>query len=96
LYGSTKEVVIMNKAQLIEAVAGDSDLSKAKAGRVVESVLKNVSKGFKKSPVQLVGFGTFKTVRRKARTGRNPRTGERIKIRARTVVKFKPSRNPKY
>ena len=86
----------MNKAQLIEAVAKDSDLSKAQAGRVLESVLKNISKGWNKSPVQLIGFGTFKTVKRKARLGRNPRTNEIIKIKARTVVQFKPSKNPKY
>lgn len=86
----------MNKAQLIEAIAKDNDLSKAKAGEVLESFMKNVSKGMKKAPVQLVGFGTFKVVKRKARMGRNPATGEKIKIKAKKVVQFKASKNPKY
>lgn len=86
----------MNKAQLIEAIAKDCDLSKAKAGEALESFMKNVSKGMKKAPVQLVGFGTFKIVKRKARVGRNPATGAKIKIAAKNVVKFAASKNPKY
>ncbi len=86
----------MNKAQLIEAIVKDTELSKAKAGEVLESVMKNVSKGMKKAPVQLVGFGTFKIVKRKARIGRNPATGEKLKIKAKKAVTFKASKNPKY
>lgn len=86
----------MNKAQLIEAIAKDCDLSKAKAGEALESFMKNVSKGMKKAPVQLVGFGTFKIMKRKARMGRNPATGAKIKIKAKNVVKFAASKNPKY
>jgi len=86
----------MNKAELIEAIAKDINLSKADSGRALESVLKNISKGLKKDPVGLVGFGTFKKVKRKARIGRNPATGAKIKIAAKTVVQFKPSKNPKY
>lgn len=86
----------MNKAQLIEAIAKDCDLSKAKAGEALESFMKNTSKGMKKAPVQLVGFGTFKIVKRKARVGRNPATGAKIKIKAKNVVKFAASKNPKY
>lgn len=86
----------MNKAQLIEAIVKDTELSKAKAGEVLGSVMKNISKGMKKAPVQLVGFGTFKIVKRKARIGRNPATGEKLKIKAKKVVTFKASKNPKY
>ncbi len=86
----------MNRAELIEAVAKETELSKAKAGEALESIMKNISKGMKKSPVGLVGFGTFKKGKRKARKGRNPRTGDKIKIKAKTVVQFKPSKNPKY
>ena len=81
----------MNKAQLIAAVAKQSGLSKKDAKGALEAMVaaikKNVNKG-----VTLVGFGSFKTVRRKARTGRNPRTGEKIKIKAKSVVKFKPGK----
>ncbi len=86
----------MNKGELIAAIAKDNDLSKVDAGKVLESVLKNIMKGMKKSPVQLVGFGTFKKVKRKARMGRNPATGEKIKIKAKVVTQFKASKNPKY
>ena len=81
----------MNKAQLIEAVAKQTKLSKKDTTNAVnatiETIKKNVNKG-----VTLVGFGTFKTVRRKARTGRNPQTGEKIRIGAKKVVKFKPGK----
>jgi len=86
----------MNKSELIEAVSKGTGLSKADSSRAIESFLGSVSKGMKKSPVQLVGFGTFKMVKRKARMGRNPATGEKIKIKAKTVVQFKASKNPKY
>lgn len=86
----------MNKAELVNAIAKDTNMTKADSERALEAVMKNVSKGMKKGPVQLVGFGTFKIAKRKARTGVNPATGAKIKIPARKVVTFKASKNPKY
>lgn len=86
----------MNKSELIESIAKDLGSSKADAGRALEAVLSGISKGVKKSNVQLVGFGTFKRSKRKARTGVNPQTGAKIKIPARTVTTWKASKNPKY
>lgn len=86
----------MNKNELVEAIAKDTNLSKADSQRALESTLKNVMKGVKKEPVQLVGFGTFKKTKRKARAGVNPQTGEKIRIPARTTVTFKASKKPKY
>jgi DNA-binding protein HU-beta len=84
----------MNKTQLIEAMAADAGISKAKAKAALESFLNNVEKTMKKGgKVTLIGFGTFSTVTRKAREGRNPATGAKIKIPAKTVVKFKPGSN---
>ncbi len=81
----------MTKADLIEKMAKDAKISKAAAGKALNSCLDGVKKGLKKKPnkVTLVGFGTFSRVRRKARKGRNPQTGKPIKIKARNVVKFK-------
>ena len=81
----------MNKAQLIEAVAKKSGLSKKDAKGAVETTIEVIKKNIKKG-VTLVGFGSFKIVKRKARTGRNPQTGEKIKIKAKNVVKFKPGK----
>ena len=79
----------MNKAELIERVAKDSRLTKAGATRAIDAVLDNVTKALKKGEkVTLVGFGTFGVSRRKARAGRNPRTGVPIKIAARRALKF--------
>lgn len=79
----------MNKSELVEAVAKSADISKAAAERVlssmIDSVVKAVSKG---DTVTLVGFGTFKSAKRAARTGKNPKTGEPLKIAATTVPKF--------
>lgn len=86
----------MNKGNLVEAVAKDAKLSKKDAEEAVKSVMKNVMKSVKKEPVQLVGFGTFRMTKRNARTGVNPKTGAKIKIPARKVLTFKPSKNPKY
>ena len=86
----------MNKGQLVEAIVKDTKLSKKDANNALESVLKNVMKAVKKESVQLVGFGTFKVVSRKARKGVNPKTGEKIKIPAKKVLKFKASKNPKF
>ena len=79
----------MNKSELVEATAKAADISKAAAGRalsaVIDSVVKAVAKG---DTVTLVGFGTFKSAQRAARTGKNPKTGEAIKIAATTVPRF--------
>ena len=80
----------MNKAELIDAVAGSADLSKAAAGRALDAAIEAVTKALKKGDtVTLVGFGTFSVRKRAARTGRNPRTGEAIKIKASKVPGFK-------
>ena len=79
----------MNKSELVDIAAKEADLSKAAAGKVVDAivaaVVKSVSRG---DSVTLVGFGTFKSSKRAARTGKNPRTGEALKIAATTVPKF--------
>jgi len=80
----------MNKGELIEAVAKDVGISKALAGKVLDSTIDAVTKSLKKGDkVALVGFGTFSVGKRKARSGRNPQTGKEIKIPARKVAKFK-------
>jgi DNA-binding protein HU-beta len=78
----------MNKGELIAAVAKDLDISKALAEGATNSVLNNIKKNTKKG-VQLIGFGTFTVGKRKARKGRNPQTGEEIKIKASKTVRFK-------
>ena len=81
----------MTKADLIEKMAKDAGVSKSAASSALQSFLEGVTKALKKKDgkVTLVGFGTFSKVRHKARKGRNPQTGEAIKIKARNVVKFK-------
>ncbi|MES2264272.1 MAG: HU family DNA-binding protein [Pseudomonadota bacterium] len=79
----------MNKADLIDAIAKDCDLSKVAAQRALESVLNTVVDAVTNGDsVQLVGFGSFASGKRAARTGRDPRTGGEIKIAASTTVKF--------
>jgi DNA-binding protein HU-beta len=79
----------VNKSELVEAVAKAADISKAAAERalssIIDAVVKTVTKG---DTVTLVGFGTFKSAKRAARTGKNPKTGEPLKIAATTVPKF--------
>lgn len=79
----------MNKSELVEAIATSADISKAAAERalsaMIEAVVKTVAKG---DTVTLVGFGSFKSSKRAARTGKNPKTGEALKIAATTVPKF--------
>ena len=79
----------MNKADLIAAIADDAEISKAKAeyalNSAIEHIIKAVTKG---DSVQLIGFGTFASGKRAARMGRNPKTGEPLKISASTTVKF--------
>jgi len=80
----------MNKAELIDAVAEAADISKAAAARSVDTVLEVITESLKSgNSVTLVGFGTFNTRRREARTGRNPRTGEPIQIGASNLAVFK-------
>ncbi len=85
----------MNKAELIEAVQKSlgGETSKRAAGDAVQAVLDAIAKGVSKKPnvVQLIGFGTFKVANRKARTGRNPKTGAAMKIKASKTVRFVPS-----
>jgi DNA-binding protein HU-beta len=79
----------MNKTQLIDAIAKDSGLSRADSGRAVESLVNTVTKTLKKGDeVALTGFGKFSVVKRGARTGRNPQTGQTLKIRASKAPKF--------
>ncbi len=87
----------MTKAELVETMAKDAKITKAVAGAVLESFMTNVTKALKKKDgkVTLVGFGTFAKVRRKARKGRNPQTGELIKIKARNAVTFKAGKKLK-
>jgi DNA-binding protein HU-beta len=87
----------MTKAELVETMAKDAKITKAAAGAVLESFMTNVTKALKKKDgkVTLVGFGTFAKVRRKARKGRNPQTGELIKIKARNAVTFKAGKKLK-
>ena len=87
----------MTKAELVENMANDAKISKAVAGAALDSFMSNVTKALKKKDgkVTLVGFGTFAKVHRKARKGRNPQTGEPIKIKARNVVTFKAGKKLK-
>ena len=80
----------MTKAELIEKVAKDNDLSKALAEKVINSVTWNITNCLKKGDkITLTGFGTFSVSKRKARTGRNPQTGQAIEIKATRVPRFK-------
>ena len=80
----------MNKSELIDAIAAKSGLSKADAGRALDGFTSSVTKALKKGgTVSMVGFGTFSVKKRAARTGRNPRTGETIQIRASKNPAFK-------
>jgi DNA-binding protein HU-beta len=80
----------MNKAELIAKLADDAEITKTQANAALDSFIDAVTKTLKKGgKVTLVGFGTFSTSERKARNGRNPQTGAVIKIKKRTVAKFK-------
>lgn len=83
----------MNRGQLVEAVAKETKLSKAQVDSVLANTIKNIQQSVKKGKeVKLVGFGTFKKVTRKARNGRNPKTGDAIKIAKKTLPKFSASK----
>ncbi len=80
----------MNKAELIDAMAGDAGISKAQAKSALDSFTSNVAGALSKGGrVSLVGFGAFSVSKRAARDGRNPQTGAVIKIKAKNVAKFK-------
>jgi len=86
----------MNKTALIAHIADHADISKAAATRALESIVDAVKRTLKKGgTVSLVGFGTFAVGKRAARTGRNPRTGAAIKIKAAKVPKFRPGKGLK-
>ena len=87
----------MTKAELVEQAAKDANVSKVAAAAALNSFMDGVTKALKKKngKVTLVGFGTFSKVRRKARKGRNPQTGEPIKIKASNAVKFSPGKKLK-
>ena len=86
----------MNKAELVDAVAGAANLSKADAGRAVDAVVESVTSALKRGEqVSVVGFGTFSVKHRAARSGRNPRTGETIQIKASNVPGFKAGKGLK-
>lgn len=83
----------MNKGDLINKIAENANLSKAQATDALNAVLDGITESLKEGEkVTLIGFGTISVNRREARTGRNPQTGESIKIAAKNVVKFKPGK----
>ena len=83
----------MNKSELIEAVASKTEMTKVAAGRAVELVLDTIAEAVAKGDsVSVIGFGTFESRKRAARSGKNPSTGEVLKIAATTVPAFKPGK----
>jgi DNA-binding protein HU-beta len=80
----------MNKAELIDAIAKESKLSKKDSKTALEAIIKSTQKSLKKGDrISLVGFGSFSVAKRAARVGRNPQTGKPLNIKAKKVVKFK-------
>ncbi|MBD7961958.1 MULTISPECIES: HU family DNA-binding protein [Comamonas] len=83
----------MNKSELIAYIANNADMSKASAARALDATLEVVKASLQKGDtVSLVGFGSFGVTTRAARNGRNPRTGEALKIKATKVPKFSPGK----
>ena len=81
----------MNKAELIEAIASEANMTKAEAKKALDAFIDTTSKALKKGDrISLVGFGSFSVSKRAARKGRNPQSGKEIQIPAKKVVKFKP------
>ncbi len=81
----------MTKEELIAAVAKEAKITKVAAAKAIDSMTESISKELRKGGrISLTGFGTFSVAKRKARTGRNPRTGQTIKIPATKTAKFKP------
>ncbi len=86
----------MNKSELIDAIASGADISKASAGRALDSMVDTITESLRKGdPVALVGFGTFSVKDRAARQGRNPQTGATIQIPAARVPGFKAGKGLK-
>lgn len=85
----------MNKAELVDALSKSTKMTKAANEQWLNAFITTVSKTMKKEDVRLVGFGTFTSVKRKARKGRNPQTGEEISIKARKVPVFRPGKDLK-
>ncbi len=86
----------MNKTELIESMATQADISKAAAGAALDAAITSITKALKKGDtVTLVGFGTFSVAKRAARIGRNPKTGEELKIKACKAPKFSPGKGLK-
>jgi DNA-binding protein HU-beta len=89
-------VGFVNKSDLVTNVAKASGLTKADAERAIDATFQTITKSLKKGDdVRLIGFGTFATASRKATEGRNPRTGEKIKIPAKRLPKFRPGKQLK-
>jgi DNA-binding protein HU-beta len=87
----TCEEKLMNKADLVDKIAGACDISKAQATTAIDTAVDSITASLRKGDrVALIGFGTFSVSQRKARNGRNPQTGATIKIAARKVAKFTP------
>ncbi|GAB4436618.1 MAG: HU family DNA-binding protein [bacterium] len=83
----------MTKAELVSAIAAKAEISKAAAEKALNGFIGAVTESLKKGgKVALVGFGTFEVVKRAARKGRNPRTGQEIKIKASKAPKFRPGK----
>jgi DNA-binding protein HU-beta len=86
----SKKGIFVNKSELIDAIAATADISKADAGRALDATIEAVTKALKSGDsVSLVGFGTFTVKQRAEREGRNPQTGQTIKIAAANVPGFK-------
>ena len=86
----------MTKSELVLEISNGAEVTKKDAEKILNAILENVKNVLKKGDkVSLSGFGTFEVSKRKARTGINPQTGEKIKIKATKVPKFKPSKNLK-
>ena len=83
----------MNKADLIEYVAKRTDMTKRSSEDAVNATLEGIKKNVKKGGVHIVGFGSFTVASRKGRMGRNPQTGEPIKIKPSKTVKFRPGKD---
>ena len=87
----------MTKTELVEKMVQDAGITRTAAAAALNSFMEGIGKALKKKDgkVTLVGFGTFLKTKRKARKGRNPRTGEAIKIKASSIIKFRPGKKLK-
>jgi len=91
-----RKEITMNKTELIEVISSKAKITKAEAGKALAATLDGITEGLASDgKVTLVGFGTFEVRTRSARTGRNPRTGETIKIAASKAPAFKPGKEMK-